>query len=420
MPASAQRSFPCPSCKSLIYIPHDLPPTTANCPHCQVSVTSPAPFYSSPPSAPEPQPPAPAEPVALSKPTLPFPEVVVAAPPPSAQTMWWLSGLLLLGIMAGGTYFYLTFVKPAQVSGQVDLPAPKAKSDYLSPLSWRAEAMDVLERFLTAKTPQEKARYVIGGQNTVARLQAYWGQQLYQETAVDAHDFAAIFTGNEEGELPVYLLMYDRPVQYDMKTFFRPLVSMEVIQGVERLDPLTKTLTEPQHFEQEALKIGAYFKPGDDGLRLDYDLYLQTRYRTLHAFAESAAVNSLGTFRVVMVEDVPLADEKRKQLRVYRITDPMHLDDSFRVCTSYQSDVAQRLQEIHWYGTIGKKADFAAATVTIRKITQDTLLLESLVCWDFEGLAGEPGNTLPRYPGIRRALPAPETSEDPATSTPDH
>jgi hypothetical protein len=207
----------------------------------------------------------------------------------------------------------------------------------------------------------------------------------------DPDDFAAILTGEEQSDTPIYLLLYDRPVQMDIKKYLRPLVSMEVMQGVTPLDPLTKTLTEPENFEMPPLKIEAFFKQTADGLRLDYDLYLQTRHRTLYTFAESAPVGAKAVFRVIIIEDVPLLPDKKNQRRVYRITDPIHISDSYRVTTALDSPASQQLSEIHWYDLSGVKSQFAAATVRVSKHAEGEIHLDELICWDFDGLAGAPG-----------------------------
>lgn len=308
---------------------------------------------------------------------------------------------LLVIMIAGSILIYIQTVKQLPPALPPASRQPETSDSTVLALTWHNQAREVLENFFSARNAGEKARCVIGGIKTVERLQSTWGNQLFEESAIPVEDFAPIFTGTEDGIEPIYLLMYDRPVQFELKTFFRPLVSMEVMQGVETLDPLTKTLTDPSNFELEPLKVQVYLKPCEDGLRLDYDLYLQTRYRTLQKFVEEAPVNSAGTFRVVMVEDVPLPTEKKKQLRIYRVTDPVHLSDSYRCCTSSASDIAKKMSEIHWYGSVGAKAHFTAATVTLRKISTETILLENLICWDFEGLAGTPGNSLPKNPATK-------------------
>jgi hypothetical protein len=406
MQSPAQRSFACSHCEKPIYIPHDLPPTRANCPHCSALVTSPALPSLTAENSPT------IVPRAAEREKQPIADTTATIRDRAPGRKTWLFMVVLLTVMiTGSTVFYLKFIRPSPPVLLLLAQQPAESDPTILSLTWQNHAREVLGNFFQATTAEEKARYVIGGLQTVERLRSTWGDQLLEETAIPVEDFAPIFTGSEEGIIPIYLLMYDRPVQYQIKTFFRPLVSMEVMQGAEQLDPLTKTLTDPSNFEQAPLKVQIYLKPCEDGLRLDYDLYLQTRYRTLQQFVDKAPVNAEGTFRVVLVEDAPLPVEKKKQLRIYRITDPVHLSDSYRCCASSTSEIAQKMSDIHWYGIPGKKAHFAAATVTLRKISAETILLEKLVCWDFDGLAGTPGNSLPR--NEVRKIPSAELSTEP-------
>ena len=418
MSAPQQRSFSCPACQVLIYIPADLPPTSAPCPRCGTIVTSPAlPAATAaeelgtiptlrPVTIPEPRPatiPAPVPRTAPSK----KPAEVTLTPGASSATPWFVSAALLLMVIAGVWWFYEKFVTQDSSSAPITTqPAPTKKPAATSTeFTWEGQARHVLRSFLQAQTPDEKARWVIGGKATVDRLQAIWGERLCAEEPVDPDDFAAILTGEEKSDPPIYLLLYDRPVQMDIKKYLRPLVSMEVMQGAVPLDPLTKTLTEPENFEMPPLKIEAFFKQTADGLRLDYDLYLQTRHRTLHTFAESAPVGAKAVFRAIIIEDVPLLPDKKNQRRVYRITDPIHISDSYRVTTALDSPTSQLLSQIHWYGMSGVKSQFAAATVRVSKHAVGEIHLDELICWDFDGLAGAPG--LP----WRGAVSAPNDTE---------
>lgn len=409
MSAPPQRSFACPACKALIYIPADLPPTSAPCPSCGTTVTSPA---LPPPQQPlEPLPAKIPAPVARTAPAIK--EEAPPQKPSASNAPWFVSIALFLLLIASGAWFYVTYIRPANVSApttqQATPPEPAAAS---TAFTWEGQARSVLRSFLSARTPEEKARWVIGGKATVDRLHALWGERLFAEDAVDPDDFATILTGEEQNDVPIYLLLYDRPLQMDIKKYLRPLVSMEVMQGTEPLDPLTKTLTEPDNFEMPPLKIEAFFKQTPEGLRLDYNLYLQTRHRTLKSFAASAAVGTSAVFRVIIVEDVPLQHEKKYQRRVYRVTDPIHIEDSYRVSTELNSPTSQQLSQIHWYGMTDVKSQFAAATVTLRKHSADEIHLENLICWDFDGLAGAPG--LP----WRGAIAPPEEAEAPDSTEP--
>jgi hypothetical protein len=416
MSAPQQRSFACPACQVQIFIPTDLPPTSAPCPRCGTTVTSPAlqpaPVALEPLPARIPEPrstpiPAPVPRTASTK----KPADDTRPPSTSSATPWIVSAALLLMVIAGSWWFYGKFIKPESSPVPISKqPAPPKTTAVSTEFTWEGEARHVLRSFFQAQSAEAKARWVIGGKATVERLHALWGERLFAEDPVDPNDFAAILTGEEKSDPPIYLLLYDRPVQMDIKKYLRPLVSMEVMQGTEPLDPLTKTLTEPENFEMPPLKIEAYFKQTTDGLRLDYDLYLQTRHRTLYTFAESAPVAASAVFRVIIIEDVPLFAEKKNQRRVYRITDPIHIDDSYRITTALDSPASKQLSEIHWYGMSGVKSQFAAATVRVSKQAGGEIHLEDLICWDFDGLAGAPG--LP----WRGAVSAPTEAEEPPSS----
>jgi hypothetical protein len=364
-------------------------------------------------------PPQPLEPLAARIPApvaRTAPAIAEKAPqqkPSASNAPLFLSIALFLLLIAGGAWFYVTYIRPANALAPLtQKPIPPKHAASLTAFTWEGQARSVLRSFLNARTPEEKARWVIGGKATVDRLHTLWGERLFAEDAIDPDDFAAILTGEEQNDVPIYLLLFDRPVQMDIKKYLRPLVSMEVMQGTEPLDPLTKTLTEPENFEMPPLKIEAYFKQTADGLRLDCDLYLQTRHRTLHTFAEAAPIGTSAVFRVIIIEDVPLLPEKKKQRRVYRITDPIHIEDSYRISTEQNSPTSQQLSPIHWYGITGVKSQFAAATVTLRKQSAEEIHLENLICWDFDGLAGAPG--LP----WRGAIAPPKESEAPASAHP--
>jgi hypothetical protein len=372
-----------------IYIPFDLPPTSAPCPHCRQVIMSPP-----PPAAPAILPPKKeiAESLPALQPALPAPEISHNEPPaPASKAPWFISIFLLVLIAAGSKLFYEEYLRFANASDSTSSQSPPSS---INLYNRDKQARVALRSFLSATTLEDKARHVIGGQATLQRLLPEWGDKLLHEEPIHEEDFASIITGDEEGENPVFLLFYDRPSTYDIKKLFPPLMPMEVTSKLQPIDPLFLPLTDRSRFESEPLRINAFFKQTDDGVLLDWDIYLQTRYRTLRAFVGSAPAGKRSTFRVIALHDVPLPEEKRKMQKVYRLTDVANISDSFRVFTPMGSKAAESMSKIDWYGQPDKSNPLAPVTVVLEKLPDGGVLLAEHICWDFELLDDSEGRML--------------------------
>jgi hypothetical protein len=401
MSPPVQRSFSCHSCQGTIYIPFSLPPTTAPCPHCGIVLRSPA-AETSPATLPSPRkiqpiPGTQEEPAPVKIPIVfALPEEDAEEPTAPSKTPWAISTFLLLLLTAAALLFYRELIQPHE-KPQASPVAPITKPTRVSSFQWQPQARELLQKFFAARTPEAKARCVIGGLATVERLQASWGKSLLEEAPLDPDDFAAIVTDATDPNPSVFLMIYERPALYDMKKFLRPLVTMEVMQGIETLDPLTKSLTAPENFELPPLMVQAYMKLVDGQLMLDYDIYLQTRHRTLQRFAESAAPGTLETFRLILEEDIPLARESQSGEHIYRVTDPIHTTDSFRVFAADQARFASKLSSLHWHGVPNAKILHRPATVTLTKRENQRIEITDFVCWEFLGLE-KPSTDAPTEP----------------------
>lgn len=313
---------------------------------------------------------------------LPEPEPEVST---SSKTPWVVSTFLLLLLTAAALLFYRELIQPHQKIKPL-APTPITKPTHVSTFQWQPQARELLQQFFAATTPEAKARCVIGGLATVERLQQTWGKQLLNETPLDPNDFAAIAVDPTASQPQVFLMIYERPAQYDIQKFLRPLVSMEVMQGMETLDPLTKSVTAPELFETPPLNVQAYLKLVEGKLLLDYDIYLQTRHRTLQRFAESAPPGSQETFRVIVEEDVPLPHDLTSSHRIYRVTDPIHTADSYRVFSADDRSFAKNLAELHWHRVPSTTIQHRAATITLTKREDQRIELTDFLCWQFLGL----------------------------------
>lgn len=426
MNQASQRSFHCPQCSGVIYIPHNLPPTQAPCPHCNALIVSPpipqAPV-SNPTAYPAPavvQAPAPAQaPISVpppvqrvaptaapaSRPNAPAPAAAVIPLPKQPTRMdssdaevdqenqkssasSWIVALFLLAILAAAGFFlYQEVLRKAPQNSSIPIikaDDPKIKEAEYARDGWKREARETLNKFIAANTLDEKSRYVIGGRETMLRLEKLYGPSIMDETETPADAFVAMPLGDEDLSRNIYLMAYDRPAQIEMSKFFRPLASIEVQQGLSPKDPLTESIT----FSMEPMKIQAFFKKTEQGMLLDWDVYLQTRHRTLKRFIENAKPGQSGVFRALIVEDVPLATDAANDLLVYRIGDPAHMLDTYRVGVPRTSPIAMDLAKINWRGT--KSITPNVATVTLELTISDLGIpsIKRFICWEFESLGG--------------------------------
>jgi hypothetical protein len=406
---STQRSFYCPNCQGIIYIPDDLPPTTAPCPHCSGLITSPA-VEIIQPAATVTHAQVVNTPVAIEQ--KPITSRITSADLPveqkNSKVPWIVALVLIVGMIAGAYFLYHSFIatqisqKVSEITPTESVPGtlmPKDPSDISSTeqkmldeefihSGWKEVAKVTLEKFISAKTPSEKAKYVIGGEQTLRRLLQIYGPNIMDESEFPADAFLPGDLSEENNNRNIFMMAYDRPGQFVMSKFFRPLVSIEMQHGLEELNPLIEASTKVSNFAMEPIKIHAYFKSTDQGMLLDWDVYLQTRYRTLQSFIERKTEARSGIFRVIIVEDLPLPEQEKQNVRVYRVGDPANIGDSYRIAVPIGSKVENSLKKINWQGTESIDPKLATATIELASSADETISISRFICWEYEGLGG--------------------------------
>lgn len=411
---SSQRSFSFPNCQGTIYIPSDLPPRTAPCPLCSALITSPAKEFA-PQAAPinRPQVVTSVSPVTQKPITSRITSADLPEEPKSSAVPWIVAFLLILGMSAGAYFLYQNvIIKPISDNRNKDIPTilkpgvlipndpniispndPKLLDADFIHEGWQNDAKATLAKFINAKTPSEKAKYVIGGDQTLQRLLKTYGSRIMDESESPADAFVPVDLGEEDSNRKIFMMAYDRPGQFEMLKFFRPLASIEIQHGVEELNPLLEASTKVSNFAMEPMKIQAYFKVSDNGMLIDWDVYLQTRHRTFQSFMDRSSQASSGIFRVIIVEDVPLPDQVNNKLRIYRVGDPAYINDSYRIAVPIGSELEKSLLKINWQGTESIEPLMATATIELSAAADETISISRLVCWEFAGLgSGEIAN----------------------------
>ena len=460
----AQRIFKCNHCQGEIEIPYELPPTTAPCPHCGVSTTSPPMPEADDPApvmpssvgsvvgiepaegSPAPDPTRASEPAATSPAAAPndvtlIPEetieigsgpVVGDATPADqelvveeAETVQSTAKDETGGKMSAALIFFLALV--LLIAGLVMLGLYLLGADERHPVTndvseralvernrflregWKPMATEQLRGFLAAETPEEKAQFVLGGQNKIRDMERFYAEPVLEGRDTPLAAFSHFDLQLSDRERGLFLMRYERPAQFNMREFFRPVAPLEVQYKIAEPGLLLSSFAMLENFATDPVRVMAFFKNEGGKLQLDWDVFVQTKYRTLKDFSSLPQPGVSRTFRVVIDEDLPdsLSAEPGR-VRFYRITDPSSPDDHVKEAVPVASEMGRTLEVLNWIGLVVNEKPSRTATVKLEWSMKDNseLILKDLVCWEFLNLGGVPGNATP--PAIETGVPAVE------------
>jgi hypothetical protein len=258
-------------------------------------------------------------------------------------------------------------------------------------IGWQKDANRLLKDFLAAKKADDKLPFILNGETLAPRLKEFYGNDVIDDSDTPAGAFSVYELSEDDRKRGLFMMTYDQPPQFDMREFFRPLATMEVQYGIDEADLLLSTLARAGNFAMEPLRVHAFFKKTPKGLKLDWEIYAQTKYRTFLSFTEMPETGRTGVFRVFIVEDVP--DSKAGPgTRTYRLSDPAHTDDAARVIVKEDSDIGRSLSQLNWLGTKNGNPLTRTATVELAwtgKNGPPQLQLSHFICWEFLGLGGQ-------------------------------
>ncbi len=429
-PVHPPREFQCSHCKCTIKIPWNLPATTGPCPNCKEIITSPAftppapspsaaalpafpgsPVAQAPAQIPHQPTPAPEPVVSLEDAPKPHsPDVIQAsqtAPPLEPKKVFTtllgvvllIAGvILLIGIVV--VAFILSSKNSAEKSErstdtttipQVQKSTALSKDDYIRK-GWQDEAYKVLAGYLAATSSKEKLPFILNGPALAAKLEDFYGGGVILDLDTPAEVFAVNELTPEDYNRGLFMLVYDQPPQFNITEFFRPLASLEVQYGVEEADLLLSTVAHPGNFSSEPLRVQAFFKRTPEGLKLDWEIFAQTKYRTFRNFIEFPKLGEASVFRVLAMEDVPETGRDVAGTRSYRLLDPAHLTDGVRINVPIDSEVGKELAVLNWRDIAESVRSSRTATVELKWTGDEqapALEISRFICWEFLGLGGE-------------------------------
>ncbi len=291
---------------------------------------------------------------------------------------------------------------PEGVSGM----SPLGRKQYLRD-GWKTDASETLAGFLAARTAEDRCKFVIGGRSRLADLKSFHEGigDAGQDTPVEAFSFFPLDIADRERGL--FLMRYERPAQWDLSEFFTPVAPPEVQKGLEEPGLLLAATAARENFAMEPVRVMAFFKEVGGRLLLDWDVFVQTKYRRLRHFHLFPRPGVGEVFRVTVQEDVPGArGEESGERRWFRFADPAYAGDYVKIPIDMASREGRILAGVAWIGIPGAMARTRYATVELGWTGDEEpeLVLRRFLCWELLGLGGTEGNAVPT--GLADPAPA--------------
>lgn len=301
---------------------------------------------------------------------------------------------LLLGGAATAVFFLTQELQkkgPAPVAPVVTADSAAKEAAYIR-IGWQKDAQAVLAGYIAGTTPKEKVPFILNGETMEAKLDDFYGGGVIRDSDTPAEAFSVYELSEEDRKRGLFMMVFDQPPQFDMKEFFRPIAPLEVQYGIDEADLLLSTMARVGNFAMEPMSVHAFFKRTPAGLKLDWDIFVQTKYRTFQNFVVLPETDHTGTFRVLIIEDVPDKGHLEPGTRTYRMADPANRTDTARVNVKVDSEIGRALSIINWRGVIDKRPEARTATVELKWTGPNddpTLEISRFICWEFLGLGGK-------------------------------
>ncbi len=300
-------------------------------------------------------------------------------------------GVLLL-ILAGGAamlYFLQQMDAPMSTGSPGDMAIREA--DYIR-IGWQKDAYDVLGKFIAGTSVEEKLHYVHNPEILRPHMENFYGGVFINDSDTPAEAFSASELPEADRKRGIFVLFYNQLPQFALREFFRPLAPLEVQYGIDEADSSLSTMARVGDFAMEPMRVLAFFKRTDESLKLDWEIFAQTKYRVFRDFVELPEVGHSEVLRALVQEAVPDEGQGIAGTRTYRFSDPAHPSDSAQIDVVVDSELGRTLSVIDWLGTELNQPITKTATVELEWAGDEAapiLQIKRFICWEFLGLGGK-------------------------------
>jgi hypothetical protein len=364
-----EHAFHCPSCNGRIVIPFNLPPTTGPCPHCQATITSPdfntsaievevANVVEAPTPAPAPAP-AP-EPTPASEAT-PSPTERTKARTKSGKKgkpiVLIFVFLIIISALGGGAYFVMGMLKgKEEVNKPLAIKAPAGKpTEPAKPVN-----NPTMEKYLAAYSLNEKMDHVLNAETLRPKIEAFYANRTIDETSTPANKFSRAQIPETDSKKGFILLNYDQPDASSTSS---------------------------------STKVLAFLKETEKGVKLDWEVFAQTRYKTFNGFIKNPMVGKTEVFRLIITKESKTNPPSTPAPSPsYTFSDPIHKDDSVQISVLATTQAGQALARLDQESTKAKSSVSRTATVELiwaGNPQKPQLEVKRFICWEFLNLGGK-------------------------------
>lgn len=220
---------------------------------------------------------------------------------------------------------------------------------------WKEEATQVLQAFLTATNTEEKIACVLDAERLRNRIERTETPTL----SLGTDDFTHVELSEEDHRQGIFLMM--RHADADAAS-------------------------------PESHRCYAFFRRTDEGLKLDWEVFSQTRDLAFLRFIETPQPGVSQVFRVFITEDAPPPDSPRKNYRSYFIADLANFNNVIHLRVTNTSPAGRILSKVDFNADDGAKRIMKNATIELRWTDQPenpAIEISRFICWKFLGLGGE-------------------------------
>ncbi len=303
--------------------------------------------------------------------------------------------ILMLILGAGGVVLFM-----ANEMGR-NIPAPRislseneislSDASYLRN-GWQKEAYPLLRNFIAASSCENKLPYILNADTLAPMIAQFYGTSVINDADTPADGFSIFELSMDDRKRGIFLMTYEQLTHLKPDDFFKPLASAEVQAGIADAGLLQNTMTRADNDTMDPVKVFAFFKRVPEGLKLDWEVFAQSKYRTFLNFVEMPAPGRSAVFRTFIVEDYPDNKHLEAGTRTYRLFDISNRSDSARVNVMVDSKIGRSLSVINWRDTKENKPGTRTVTLELKwsgEPAAPVLEISRFICWEFLGLGGE-------------------------------